>query len=211
MITCGGPGSGAVVCPGVQAESSRPTYYLFRHTPDARAHRPPPDVGLGSEAERDAAGLRHADRPADRPDGVHQQGRGQVPRDHAGRGPARPALLQPARRGHGRTQPSTRTSPSSSTTRSAPSRSIDFRQYPDGISGSTAPRSPGSATSTRRRTSPSCSRPARCRWSSRLSDTLISATLGEDSLREAMKAAIAGLCWWRSSCSSSTASSASWR
>ena len=72
---------------------------------------------------------------------------------------------------------------------------IDFEQYPGGISGSNGAQISGHRpTSGRRRISRSCSRPARCPSSSvTLDQTAISATLGKDSLEEAKLAALVGL------------------
>ena len=60
------------------------------------------DDGEGPEPRRHAAGLRHDDRRADRPDGLHGQGRRDVRAHHARRGAARPAALQHGRRRPGR-------------------------------------------------------------------------------------------------------------
>ena len=73
--------------------------------------------------------------------------------------------------------------------------SIDFEQYPYGHRRlGRRPDHRARRRSRRRRTSRSCSRPARSRSSSRrLEQSQVSATLGEDSLRQALRAAIIGM------------------
>ena len=134
VITCGPP---AVVCPGVNTDARRPTsYYLFKYTRTTSAR--PGDDGQRPEALGHAGRLRPDDGPADRADAVHRQGRQEVPRDHADRGPARPPPLEP---GSGTKAPQHFAIVLDGQIQSYPQ--IDFSQYPDGIDAATARRSPG--------------------------------------------------------------------
>ena len=130
VVRCG---AGAVVCPGVG--QTNPTRDLL--VPDAvHAARGAGDDRAGPEALGHAPGLRHAHRRADRPHGLHRQGRGQV---------------------RGRSRGTSRSAASCSSTRSAAGRAtrapflqhfaivldreikswptIDFTEYPGGITG----------------------------------------------------------------------------
>ncbi len=102
-----GPDGGVQPTPGVTY------YYLFKHGSlrERRGEPVPADDGQRAEAERDAAGLRPAERPADRDDAVHGHGQQGLPRDHAA-----------PRRCAARRSGSTRASRSCSTTSSARTR-----------------------------------------------------------------------------------------
>ena len=123
-------------------------------------------------------------RPADRVDGVHRQGRRQVPGDHPRRVAARQDP-QPAAALRDRARPR---DPHLAADR------LHGRIARRAASAAVARRSPGSSRSTRRRRSRSSCRPARSRSSSsRSTRPNISATLGKDSLQEAKVAALVGL------------------
>ena len=116
----------------------------------------PADDRRGPEALGHARGLRHEPgrrQPADRDDGVHRRGRGQVREDHPRRvdprqAPAAAAALRDRPRPRDQDVPADRL----------------HRQQPErAASAGAAPRSRASTRSGRRRTSRSCSRPARCR------------------------------------------------
>jgi preprotein translocase subunit SecD len=140
VITCGGPKSQAVICPG-NADPSVVNYYLFFHRPELTGK----DLNAGGiKQDFDTNGLpivrlsfsSHGDH-------VFQA----VTRQLYQRGQLRKARS---------------ISRSSSITRSRPSRrsTTPIRRSRTGSAG--AARSPASALSARRRTSRSCSRPVPC-------------------------------------------------
>ena len=169
------------------------------------------DDGQGSRPQRDAAGLRHAHGRADRPDGLHGQGLGQVRGHHARDRAAGQAPLQHRRRRPGRL-PATgcRASRSCSTARSSRIRRSTSRSTRAASPARTARRSPASGTSATRRTSRWCSRRARSRSSSAPSTRPPSPPRsGRTRSRRPRRPRSSACSPSRSSCSSSIASSAS--
>ncbi len=142
------------------------------HLPAERRHEARSGAdGRRSERGRDAAGLRPADRAADRHHPLHERGRQQVPRHHA-RALAAGRESRPAGRGH---RPRRRRARVRAALCDRPRRRDPLlpayrlhRPVPRGRDrpGREARRSPGSPRSARRRTSRSSSRRARCRSSS---------------------------------------------
>jgi SecD/SecF fusion protein len=195
VITCGGRAS--VVCPGVNQENPQETfYYLFKHTPDAPelADRFPQMTGAdlklsGTRADFDTQTgqpivlMQFTNDGADK---FHE-----ITRAEAQRGQRFYNLVGG---GTGGTEGFNQNFAIvlDNEIRSFPS--IDFRQYPDGISGSNGAQITGIGNVNESKdlalVLQTGALPVEFVV---LSDTLISATLGEDSLREALKAAIAGL------------------
>ncbi len=179
-------------CPGV-AQANPTTHVLV---PDAlHAARRAGDDGRGPEALGHASGLRHAHRRADRPHGLHRQGREELRGHHARHRTARQAPLQHRRRRAGRPQRrSSSTSRSCSTARSSRGRRSTSSEYPGGISGSNGAQISGLASVGEAKNLAlvlqTGALPVEFRT---LDQTAISATLGKDSLQEAKHAALVGL------------------
>ena len=166
----------------------RPTARATRRARPLVGHPGQPGA-LGHRHQEPGAELRHERRQrADRDLQLHEQGPQGVPGDHA---PGRPAR----RRQRARPGPVCRprsTSRSCSTTSSSRRRTSTTARTRTASTARPARRSPAASRSSPRRTWRRSSRSARCRSSSPISRSQVSATLGKQALDQGLTAGIAG-------------------